>query len=115
MRIPIVICGTLLGLLLAAIVAASLHSSVIEGLLRIVADPWGLVTLLDLGIGLLFIAVWLTLMEPRPRYAALWIIALFLLGNVVTLGFLLCRTRHAKTLRDLFLPTQTRSEPSPTP
>ena len=94
LRAMVIICGILLGLLLAAIVVASHHSSVFAGLQRLLADPWGLVTLLDLSVGLLIIAA--------------WIIGLLLLGNVITLVFLLWRTRHARHFADLFLPSRHR-------
>jgi len=102
-RVTVIVCGILLGLLVTAIVVASHHSNVLAGLRQLVADPWGVVTLLDLGAGLLFVAVWLALVEPDPWRAAAWIVALFVLGNVVTLAFLLSRTCRARGLRDLFL------------
>ena len=76
LRIVVIVCGILLGLLVAAILIASGQSSVLAGLRHVVADPWGVVTLLDLGVGLLFVAVWLALVEPSPWRAAAWIIAL---------------------------------------
>ncbi|NJN47513.1 MAG: hypothetical protein HC808_14715 [Candidatus Competibacteraceae bacterium] len=48
-------------------------------------------------------------MEPRPLRAAMWIIALFVLGNVTTLIYLLCRTRQVQHFPELFLPSR-RSE-----
>ncbi|MGB5064207.1 MAG: DUF1475 family protein [Candidatus Competibacter sp.] len=104
LRTTVIVCGILLGLLVAAILIASGHGNVLAGLRHLIADPWGVVTLLDLGIGLLFVAVWLALVEPNPRWAAVWIVALLLLGNVVTLVYLLSRTCRARQLRDLFLP-----------
>lgn len=103
LRVTVIVCGILLGLLVTAILVASNHSNVLVGLRQLVADPWGVVTLLDLGVGLLFVAVWLALVEPNPWRAAAWIVALFVLGNVVTLAFLLSRTCRVKGLRDLFL------------
>lgn len=103
LRVTVIVCGILLGLLVNAILVASHHSNVLVGLRHLVADPWGVVTLLDLGVGLLFVAVWLALVEPNPWRAAAWIIALFVLGNVVTLAFLLSRTCRVKGLRDLLL------------
>lgn len=111
LRVTVIICGILLGLLVTAIVVASQHGSVLAGLRHVASDPWGIVTLLDLGVGLLFIAVWLALMEPSPWRAAAWIIALFLLGNVVTLTFLLSRTCRARGLRDLFLSPRSNDWP----
>jgi len=106
LRTLVIICGILLGLLVAAIVSASGHSSVLAGLRHILADPWGVVTLLDLGVGLLFIAVWLALVEPNPWRAAAWIVALFLLGNGVTLTYLLWRTCQVRHWSELFLPAR---------
>ena len=106
LRTIVIVCGILLGLLVAAILIASSHSNVLAGLRHVIADPWGVVTLLDLGVGLLFVTVWLALVEPSPRRAAAWIVALLLLGNVVTLAYLLSRTCRARQLRDLFLPSR---------
>ncbi len=104
LRATIVICGCLLGILFAAIVVATDHGSVLNGLRRLLNDPWGVVTLLDLGVGLLFVAAWMAVMEPRPWCAALWIAALFVLGNVITLVFLLWRTRYVTRFSELFIP-----------
>ena len=83
LRTTVIVCGILLGLLVAAILIASGHGNVLAGLRHLIADPWGVVTLLDLGIGLLFVAVWLALVEPNPRWAAVWIVApLAILGTV---------------------------------
>jgi len=106
LRIVIVVCGVLLGVLVTAILIASNHSNVLAGLRHLVADPWGIVTLLDLGVGLLFVAVWLALVEPNPWRAAAWIAGLFVLGNVVTLAYLLCRTCGARHWSNLFLPSR---------
>ena len=106
LRTIVIVCGILLGLLVAAILIASGHSHVLAGLRYLIADPWGVVTLLDLGVGLLFIAVWLALVEPSPWRAAAWILALFLLGNVVTLAYLLYRTCKVRHWSELFLPSR---------
>ena len=105
LRATVIICGCLLGLLLASIGLASSHESVLAGLNRMLVDPWGIVTLLDLSVGLLFVAAWIAVIEPRPLCAGCWIVTLFLLGNVVTLVFLLWRTRDAKHFHELFLPS----------
>lgn len=103
LRFVVIICGILLGLLATAILIASNHSYALAGLRHLITDPWGIVTLIDLGIGLLFIAVWLWLVEPVRWRAIVWIIALFLLGNVVTLAYLLCRTCQVRHWSELFL------------
>ncbi|HHW75973.1 MAG TPA: DUF1475 family protein [Xanthomonadaceae bacterium] len=106
LRATVIICGILLGLLVAAILVASSHNHVLVGLRHVIADPWGVVTLLDLGVGLLFIAVWLALVESSLWRAAVWIIALLLLGNVVTLVYLLWRTCKVRHWSELFLPSR---------
>ncbi len=106
LRVPVIICGLLLGLLVTAILIASHHGHVLAGLRHVIADPWGVVTLLDLGVGLLFVAIWLALVEPNPWRAATWIVALLLLGNVVTLAYLLWRTCKVRHWSELFLPSR---------
>jgi hypothetical protein len=48
------------------------------------AEPWGLVTLGDLYLGFLATAFVIALAEPRRPVALCWVVALFVLGNVVT-------------------------------
>jgi hypothetical protein len=113
LRATVIVCGILLGLLLAAMGIASTQTSVWEGLCHVAADPWGIVTLMDLGVGIIFVAVWMTIVEPRPLYAGAWIVALFLLGNAVTLIFLIWRTRYARRISDLFLPSRRNDSTMP--
>lgn len=112
LRVTVVVCGFLLGILLASIGMAS-HHNLWASLWHLLADPWGVVTLLDLSVGLLFVAAWIGIVEPRPWCAAGWIVALFILGNVITLVFLLWRTRDARRFADLFLPSRRNDSPAP--
>lgn len=50
---------------------------------RVAADPWGLVGLMDLYLGFIGMSVIMALVERRHIAVAL-IVALFLLGNVVS-------------------------------
>jgi len=103
LRIAVVICGVLLGLMVAGIGLASQHNLWIS-LDYLLADPWGAVTLLDLGISLLFVAVWIALLEMRPLPAVVWIALLFVFGHALTLVYLLWRSRNASRVQDLFFP-----------
>ncbi len=94
----------LLALLLGAFVAAGLDKGLAEGFSAVTAEGWGVVTLLDLYAGLLVIAAWIFALERSPRVALVWALALLLLGNVVTLVYLLRRARHARGFREPFLP-----------
>ncbi len=105
MRATVIVCGVLLGVLLACIIAASGHGNVLVALREMAGQPWGLVTLMDLGVGLVFVATWMAVVEPSPLRATIWILCLFALGNVVTLVFLIWRSRRTERFRDLFLPS----------
>lgn len=68
--------------LFASILYAAVSADFFESFARIGAMPWGLVSLIDLYLGFAVLAVLIALVEP-PAKAAIWIVALFVLGNVV--------------------------------
>ena len=104
MQAFVIACGLLLGIFLGAIGLALAAQPLGEGWQAIISSPWSLVTLLDLSVGLLFVACWVAVVEPRRSHAIVWIAALIVLGNAATLAFLLLRSCRARKLRDLFLP-----------
>ena len=77
--------------LLVSIVWACLVSDVITGLQYVAADRWGVVTLLDLAVGLWFVGAWIAWREQSLLRAVPWWLGLACLGNVVTLIYLLWR------------------------
>lgn len=89
-------CLALFAGLLASILGGIRHGPVDAALVRLAADPWGLATLVDVAVGLVAIAAWLWVVEPRPWARAVWIPLLFVLGNLVTLAVLLLRLRHSE-------------------
>ncbi len=78
-------------ILLAAIVWASGAASLSESFSKMIADPWGVVTLIDLYGGLLAAAAIILLVEPDRRIAIPAAIALPFLGNLVLLVWLAVR------------------------
>lgn len=82
--IAVVRIGLALGVaaLFASIVYAALSADFFASFAQIGAMPWGLVSLIDLYLGFAVLAVLIGLVEP-PAKAAAWIVALFVLGNVV--------------------------------
>ena len=54
------------------------------------ADPWGLVALVDLYLGFVLIAVVMAFFE-RGAVAVLWIVPVFVLGNVWAVVWLVVR------------------------
>lgn len=67
----------------ASIVWASLEKPIGESFSAIVADPWGLVTLLDLYLGFILFGLVIWFAEGQRPFALLWIVPIFFLGNIV--------------------------------
>ncbi len=57
----------------------------------IMANPWGVVTVIDLYLGFLIFAIVIARFEPNRALAVGLIAALPILGNVVSLGWLAAR------------------------
>ncbi|MEP3672579.1 MAG: hypothetical protein ABJM86_06475, partial [Hyphomicrobiales bacterium] len=53
-----------------------------ESFLRITQDLWGWVTLLDLYLGFILIAIFIAIIERESSIAFMWIVPLFFLGNI---------------------------------
>lgn len=77
--------------LLGLIVWASLDTPIGESFARIVADPWGLVTLADLYLGFVLFSVVVAVVEPKRWIAVAVILSTFVLGNLVTAVWLVLR------------------------
>jgi hypothetical protein len=90
-------------LMLASFVWASLEMSLAAGLAAVASTRWGVVTLADLGAGLVVVSAWIALLERSAVRAVPWIIAMILLGNFTMLVYLLWRCRRATSLHDLLL------------
>ncbi len=89
--------------LLVAIAWAVTERDVRSGLRELLAQRWGVVTLLDLGVGLLFVAAWMFALERNKLHWLLWVLGLLLLGNVVTCVYLIRRARRAPDWRTALL------------
>ncbi len=77
--------------LLAAIFWAAARADILASFATISADPWGLVTLIDLYLGFLLMAIVIWALEGQAARALAWIIPLFLLGNFVAALWLIAR------------------------
>ncbi|MBR0575088.1 DUF1475 family protein [Proteiniclasticum sp. BAD-10] len=47
---------------------------------KILANPWGIVSLVDLYVGFTLFSLWIAYREENKLVAALWIIAMMILG-----------------------------------
>ena len=73
------------GLALAALIvwaAVTAGQSLAEAVGWLVSEPWGAVTLADLYLGFVFLAVIIWLLEPNKAIALAFIVPLPFLGNV---------------------------------
>jgi hypothetical protein len=73
------------------IIWAALSASFSQSFGLIIADPWGIVTLVDLYLGFIVISVVIYAIEPDKRIAWAMIVPLYFLGNIVTAGWLAWR------------------------
>jgi len=71
-------------ILLASIIwaAQTAGQSLGEAIAWLVSGPWGVVSLIDLYLGFVFIAIFIWVLEPRKWIALLFILPLPFLGNV---------------------------------
>ena len=53
--------------------------------------PWGIVTLTDLYLGFILSALVIYIVEPNKGVALIWLIPIFVLGNVVTAAWFAVR------------------------
>ncbi len=89
LRTALAVAGLGLAALIGWAVSAANFWQSFDG---IVADPWGLVTLVDLYLGLAVIAVLICFFERNWTLRLFWAAPLFFLGNVWTVVWLLWRS-----------------------
>ena len=92
-------CIVVLAALLVTSAMAAASEPITTGLPRLLQDPWGLPSLLDLTAGLVLTGAWMTVVEEKPRRLWFWLPLLACLGNITTAIFLLARLRQAGNLR----------------
>ena len=75
---------------------ASLDTNVLAGFQRLLADRWGVATLLDAYFGFLWFWLWIWYKEVSPRRSLLWLLLLFALGNLAMAAYLLIQLSRMK-------------------
>ena len=63
--------------------------------------PWMKITLADLYIGFTLVGLWIIYRENSIIRGLPWLIALYLLGNLVTLAYLLWSSRNIRSVSEL--------------
>ena len=72
------------------------HGDFIADARHIVEVPWGLVTAIDVYVGLFLFASWILWRERGRWQGLLWITLLLTLGNIATAAYVLMAAYHAK-------------------
>ena len=89
---PLRICLLVAAAILSGAIFWAAHAAPwFAGFSTVLANPWGVVTLIDLYAGFLFAGAMIWLIEPNKRLAATLILITLVLGNVVPLMWLALR------------------------
>ena len=88
--------------LLALILFSSLQMPLVAGLRATVDTRWGITTMVDLYLGLTFVAGWIAYRERSIARTLVWCVGLCMLGNLVALVYLLMASLRARSVDDLF-------------
>ncbi len=102
-RILASVCVVSICAMMVLFVVSTREMGLISGLRSVAETWWGITTLADLGVGLVFVAAWICLLEKRTWTRVPWVVSVFLFGNFATLVYLLLRCRAASTVRQVFL------------
>lgn len=95
---------TTIALMVGLIVWASLEKSVIVIFEQLLAERWGIVTLIDLYAGFAFAILWIGICERSLVRTLAWSIAILGLGNLATLAYIAWRCRSATTVQEIIVP-----------
>ncbi|MEC7475832.1 MAG: DUF1475 family protein [Pseudomonadota bacterium] len=85
-----IIVGFALSIFLVACVLAYLAVGW-SGFDKVLAEPWGLVTILDLVLGVVCMTTVIFTVESDWKKAAMWSVPIYFLGNIVTAVWILTR------------------------
>lgn len=89
------------GAMVAAIAYGMASGGFFDGLRTVLGDPWGRVTMIDLGVGLLLIGAWIRLREGTVRRSAPWWVALFFTGNLAAGIYVVLAARKSHSIGEL--------------
>ena len=101
-RVAVILSLALSALLVVLIIWSVREKSVVEIFRIMLAERWGIVTLLDLYGGFLVTSTWICVLERKPLRILPWLLGIFLLGNLATLIYILFRARKSRSLTELF-------------
>lgn len=83
--------------LTVSILWAMPQADIFQAFAEVARNPWGLVGLIDLYLGFVLFAIVIVGYEPSRAAGIAWVVALFILGNLVAAVWLLWRHRQLWT------------------
>ena len=89
-------------LLTGVIIWASVESNLIQGIEKLASLRWGIATFTDFYIGATFVGVWIGVMEKSVPRGIAWTLAVYILGNLVTLAYVALRVKTSNRFTDIF-------------
>ena len=69
----------------------------LSGFDKVLAEPWGLVTLLDVSLGAVCMSAVILSQETDRRVGLAWALPIFVLGHVVSAAWVVARYLPSKT------------------
>ncbi len=96
------VCALLFIVLTGVIVWASVESNVMQGVEEMASLRWGIATFTDFYIGATFVGIWIGVMEKSVGRGIVWTLAVYILGNLVTLAYVALRARTSDKFTDIF-------------
>ena len=87
---------TVFAAMVAVTTWASLEANVLVGFQRLLADRWGVATLLDAYFGFLWFGLWIAYKEISPGRSLLWLLLLFALGNLAMAAYVMIQLSRLK-------------------
>lgn len=90
--------------LLVGIVWAAMESGIDHGMQYLLAERWGVVTLIDIYVGAVIVALWMWVWERNRLVWLGWVLGLVFLGHLVTALYFLRRVALARNLAEVFAP-----------
>lgn len=93
--------GVVILVFLVLFVWAGRYENVLTALKRMLEDPWGITTLFDLGVGLVFSGVVIWLIEGSVVRTLPWLVLLLLVGNLATVAYLMKRSLSANSVQGI--------------
>lgn len=97
-RAPLIVGAFAAGVMVIAIIYGMASGDFVDSLQDIAGQPWGVVTLVDLGAGLVLIGAWIAWRERSIGRAVPWWIAMALTGNLATGIYVITAARQSTTV-----------------